>query len=261
MIPALKTFILLLGLFIWYGFIWLLVLAIPKHTPVLPAPLTVSLVKSAIPLPTVIEPEKSALQQETAPILPLSQPTPIKANNIAVEKKQAIQVPVKKNTTKTTKKIAKKPTPVKKERTHKVVKKIIQDDNVTKSTQVKNQENQATSTTPISPIPDVVPVTPAPIAKVVQTPPSFNAAYLRNPKPAYPRLSKRLGEQGKVLLKVKVSQNGIAEQVHIKNSSGFSRLDTVAQNTVQNWRFTPAQRNGQPISDWVIVPIVFNLTD
>lgn len=260
MIPALKTFILLLGLLIWYGFIWLLVLAIPKHTPILLTPLTVSLVKSAMPLPTVIEPEKSVLQQETAPILPPSQSTPIKANNIAVEKKQATQVPVKKNITKATKKIAKKPTPIKKERTRQVVQNV-ENNQTTQPIHIITQENQATSTTPISPIPNAVPVTPAPIAKVVQTSPSFNAAYLRNPKPAYPKLSKRLGEQGKVLLKVKVSQAGIAEQVYIKNSSGFSRLDTVAQNTVQNWRFTPAQRNGQPISDWVIVPIVFNLTD
>lgn len=90
-------------------------------------------------------------------------------------------------------------------------------------------------------------------------PPSFQAAYLHNPAPAYPRVSKRRGEQGQVLLRVRVTPQGRAATVEIKQSSGSVRLDQSAQQTVRQWRFHPAQENGQAVSAWVIVPITFKL--
>lgn len=93
----------------------------------------------------------------------------------------------------------------------------------------------------------------------VTTPPLFRAAYLHNPHPAYPRISKRRGEQGTVLLRVKVNQNGRAALVKIKQSSGFNRLDKAARQAVKEWRFVPAKKAGQPVTGWVIVPIVFKL--
>ncbi len=94
----------------------------------------------------------------------------------------------------------------------------------------------------------------------VTTPPSYQAAYLHNPPPSYPRLSKRRGEEGTVLLLVKVNQNGRAALVQIKKSSGFNRLDKAArQEVVSQWRFVPAQQAGRAVSGWVIVSIVFKL--
>ena len=44
----------------------------------------------------------------------------------------------------------------------------------------------------------------------------YDAAYLHNPRPAYPPLSRRLGEEGKVLLRVRVSREGLAlSLIHI----------------------------------------------
>lgn len=97
------------------------------------------------------------------------------------------------------------------------------------------------------------------LPKTIFTPPSFQAAYLHNPAPTYPRISKRRGEQGEVLLRVQVTPQGRAVRVNIKQSSGSVRLDKAAQQTVRQWHFVPAQKNGQPISAWVIVPIVFKL--
>ncbi len=98
--------------------------------------------------------------------------------------------------------------------------------------------------------------TPAP-----SSPPRFDAAYLQNPAPAYPSMSKRLGEAGKVLLRVRVSENGQAESVEIKHSSGFPRLDQAALNAVEKWRFVPAKQGDQTIAAWVQVPIHFNLEE
>jgi protein TonB len=93
----------------------------------------------------------------------------------------------------------------------------------------------------------------------VTTAPSYKAAYLHNPHPPYPRISRRRGEQGKVLLRVKVAKNGRASSVIIKKSSRSRRLDQAARKAVNKWRFIPAKKNGKPVSGWVIVPIVFKL--
>ena len=87
----------------------------------------------------------------------------------------------------------------------------------------------------------------------------FDAAYLQNPHPAYPALSRRLGEEGKVLLKVRVTAEGRAAAVDIEKTSNFERLDESARQSVARWRFVPARRGDEAIEATVIVPIVFRL--
>lgn len=89
--------------------------------------------------------------------------------------------------------------------------------------------------------------------------PRFDADYLRNPAPPYPPLSRRMGEEGKVVLRVSVSPQGSAESVEIKTSSGSNRLDESAAKTVRTWRFIPAKRGEIAIQSWVLVPIIFKL--
>ncbi len=103
-----------------------------------------------------------------------------------------------------------------------------------------------------------VPV-PAPAPVVPVTPPLFNADYLDNPPPAYPALSRRLGEEGRVILRVLVSPAGRAEEVQVRSSSGYSRLDEAARDTVRGWKFVPAKRGEQAVAAWVLVPISFRL--
>lgn len=87
----------------------------------------------------------------------------------------------------------------------------------------------------------------------------FDAGYLQNPAPTYPPLSKRMGEQGKVLLRAHVLPNGTADGVEIKRSSGSPRLDNAALEAVRKWRFVPAKQGGQAIGAWVQIPINFSL--
>lgn len=96
-------------------------------------------------------------------------------------------------------------------------------------------------------------------AEPVIEPPSFGAAYLNNPAPAYPMQARRMGEQGKVLLKVLVSQDGKAETVKVDTSSGHQKLDQAAIDAVKKWSFVPAKRSNQPISAYVLVPVNFTL--
>lgn len=115
----------------------------------------------------------------------------------------------------------------------------------------------------------VVPVQPpAPPAQPVVAPPApvavlvaarFDADYLHNPKPVYPGISRRNGEEGKVLLKVRVSAQGNALDVMVSRSSGFARLDGAATDAVARWRFVPARRGDEAVESSVIVPITFAL--
>jgi protein TonB len=89
--------------------------------------------------------------------------------------------------------------------------------------------------------------------------PSFNAAYLRNPPPVYPVRSRRLGEQGRVLLNVQVLADGTAGSVALKDGSGSKRLDQAALEAVKKWRFIPAKQGEKPVNAWVIVPVSFSL--
>lgn len=90
-------------------------------------------------------------------------------------------------------------------------------------------------------------------------PPRFNADYLQNPAPAYPALARRMHEQGRVLIRVLVSADGLPERIELKTSSGFPRLDHSALETIRNWKFVPARQGEQKIAAWVVVPITFTL--
>lgn len=89
--------------------------------------------------------------------------------------------------------------------------------------------------------------------------PNLNADYLNNPPPAYPPISRQLGEQGKVYLRVLVNVEGSVDQVTLRKTSGYERLDAAAQETVKKWRFVPAKRAEQAVAAWVVVPISFSL--
>ena len=116
---------------------------------------------------------------------------------------------------------------------------------------------------PITPQPAPKPVEqpPEPVLSAPVVPPRFDAAYLNNPSPSYPALSRRHGEAGKVMLRVQVSSDGRPQQIELQRSSGYSRLDDAAMAAVRQWRFIPAKRGDENLTEWVLVPLVFKLTN
>lgn len=108
---------------------------------------------------------------------------------------------------------------------------------------------------------------PAPAAESVMpastrsTDADYKAAYLKNPRPAYPLLAIRQGAQGQVLLLVEVLTDGRAGRIELEKSSGHAALDAAAINAVRAWRFTPARKDGLLAAQTVSIPIQFNLKD
>ena len=123
--------------------------------------------------------------------------------------------------------------------------------------------SNAAPTMPAGPAPATAPaatVIPRPAApSLAVVLPSSDADYLNNPPPAYPRMSRRMGEQGTVLVRVFINTEGRAEQAEIRTSSGYSRLDEAALETVKRWRYVPGKRTGQAEAMWFNVPIRFVL--
>jgi len=86
------------------------------------------------------------------------------------------------------------------------------------------------------------------------------ASQASSPSPAYPAISRRLGEQGRVLVRARVLASGDTAEVQLHQSSGVDRLDAAAIAAVKQFRFNPARtRSGRAVDSWVTLPIQYTL--
>lgn len=126
-------------------------------------------------------------------------------------------------------------------------------------------ESPVPATIAVAPAPTIAapapPVSAAPMLAPTVSQPRFDADYLDNPKPIYPAMSRRLSEQGRVLLRVHVDAEGHASEVQLHTPSGSPRLDQSALDTVRRWKFVAARQGQQAVAAWVLVPIAFTLKD
>ena len=80
------------------------------------------------------------------------------------------------------------------------------------------------------------------------------------PTPAvYPPRSIELGQQGEVLVRVRLEPDGAAAEIVLWRSSSFPLLDRAALSAVRGWHFLPAIRDGRPVAAWVEIPVRFHL--
>lgn len=106
--------------------------------------------------------------------------------------------------------------------------------------------------------PAVVSATPTPPAPA--TPKSVSAVeYLRPPRPEYPSLSRRMGEEGKVVMRVLVNDKGQAEKIEVHQSSGFPRLDDAARVAIMRAVFKPYHEDGKALAMIATATIHFSL--
>lgn len=120
------------------------------------------------------------------------------------------------------------------------------------------------------PEPEVMPVIPLDPAPMMEAAPSQAAPQAmggpmqelkatQRVEPAYPAVSRRLGEEGVVQLRVLVDAQGRPKQVAVDGTSGHARLDQAAIAAVKRWRFQPAMSGSGPVESWSRVNITFRL--
>lgn len=111
---------------------------------------------------------------------------------------------------------------------------------------------------PAPPAPVVPPAPPAPPAtpRVI---PVGRVAYLTPPPIEVPLASRRLGEQGTVVLRVLVGTDGLPKSVTVQRSSGHARLDEQALWAMKRARFKPQTEDGVAIEWIVIAPLQYEI--
>jgi len=92
------------------------------------------------------------------------------------------------------------------------------------------------------------------VPKLIET-----VEYVRQPVPRYPAQSRKLREQGLVMLRVLIDERGVACSIEIESSSGHARLDRAAREAVAQAAFRPYVEDGAPRRAMVLIPIEFSL--
>ncbi|MGN6512393.1 MAG: energy transducer TonB [Lysobacteraceae bacterium] len=126
------------------------------------------------------------------------------------------------------------------------------------------REDTAAANAPHPRPPERVPAPERPLAAPPGAPAAAAGAAstpvpLVHPAPRYPAEALRNQESGTVLLRVQVGADGVPTAVEVARSSRSRSLDRAAAEAVRQWRFRPAQRDGQPVPGTVQVPVGFDI--
>ena len=81
----------------------------------------------------------------------------------------------------------------------------------------------------------------------------------RNIKPDYPRGARQRGEQGDVILEIRVNAAGAVDGVKVAVSSGFAELDEAAVKAARAARFSPARSGHEAVASTARLKLQFKL--
>jgi protein TonB len=123
-----------------------------------------------------------------------------------------------------------------------------------------NITNDAPNNNAIQAVQQTTPTPPPPPAPPQPAPTQLTAIARTHTLPPYPDLSRKLSEQGSVVLEVTIDTGGNCTDATVQTSSGSQRLDDAAVQWVKaRWRWNPPTTNGQPSSARTLVKVTFNL--
>lgn len=114
---------------------------------------------------------------------------------------------------------------------------------------------------PLPPIeaPPAPPPAPPKPAGPVQLGSELSISCPERSPPAYPAQAKRLGETGRVVLRVELDETGKVSAARVTTSSGSARLDEASLSAVRQWHCNPARRDGEPVRAVALQPFDFIL--
>ncbi|MFC1235046.1 energy transducer TonB [Vibrio sp. F74] len=182
--------------------------------------------------PTIVEKQEHSVKKDTELKKPSDQKKPIVPNKPIAE-------------TVTTKNKMTKSSDTKNERALTVDKKPT----------IKETTTSTRADIPSKPVESAVSTPRASTPKLIKKP-TFKA----RPTPvSYPRVAKRRGQQGKVLIEVWIDDKGKQIKQFIVDSSGFSTLDGAALTAISNWKFDVSTDRGHAIAHRVQIPVNFKL--
>jgi periplasmic protein TonB len=84
--------------------------------------------------------------------------------------------------------------------------------------------------------------------------------FLHRELPLYPQAARRMGREGKVVLRLLIDETGKLQQVEVVESTGFE-FTRAAVEAVKKSTFRPALQNGLPVPSRAILPVQFVLEE
>lgn len=114
---------------------------------------------------------------------------------------------------------------------------------------------------PPAPVAAPAPPPPAPATVVSEVPTVSDkmVSFARPAAPEYPAPSRRMGEEGEVVLRVFFNEDGRVEKIELHKSSGFQRLDNAAKAAAEKILLKPFVRDGKPSAVRVLIPFSFRM--
>jgi TonB family protein len=87
---------------------------------------------------------------------------------------------------------------------------------------------------------------------------SVAPAFLHREMPVYPLIARKLGREGKVMLKLTIDEKGNLSDVEVIDKAGFGFTEAAVE-AVKKSTFLPAKKDGKPIASRALLPIRFVL--
>ena len=81
----------------------------------------------------------------------------------------------------------------------------------------------------------------------------------RNIRPDYPKGARQRGEQGDVILEIRVNASGAVDDVKVAVSSGFAELDEAAVRAAKAAKFSPARSGRDTVASTARLKLQFKL--
>ncbi len=80
-----------------------------------------------------------------------------------------------------------------------------------------------------------------------------------NPSPRYPRVARKAGLEGKLLIRLLIGTRGRVISCEFLRRSGVEILDRAALAALKRWHFIPGQGSDGPVESFVTVPVQFSI--
>ncbi len=87
---------------------------------------------------------------------------------------------------------------------------------------------------------------------------SVALAFLHREMPVYPTMARKLGREGKVLLKLTIDENGNLLDIEVIEGAGYGFTEASVE-AVKKSTFLPAKKDGKSIASRALLPIKFRL--
>ncbi len=87
---------------------------------------------------------------------------------------------------------------------------------------------------------------------------SIGPRFIHREVPVYPLIARRLGKEGRVLLRLTIDEKGILLDIEVVEGAGFG-LTQAAIDAVKKSTFEPAKRDGRPVLSKALLPVKFTL--